>query len=59
MGMLNNKELVDAFINNTSDGQWDWEINASFKIDEETARAIREEILSNRDRPDFDCALRE
>lgn len=58
MGMLTDKELVTAFINNTSDGQWDWQINASYKIDEETARAIREELLSRRG-VDFDCALRE
>jgi hypothetical protein len=43
MGMLIDRELVTAFINNTKD--WDWDLNPTYKVDPETARALREELI--------------
>lgn len=57
MGMLTDKELVIAFINNTSDR--DWDVNPSYSVDQETARAIRETLMAHNGRPDLDCALRD
>lgn len=47
MGMLTDKELVNAFINNTSDR--DWDVNPSYSVDQETARAVCEELIRYRE----------
>lgn len=47
MGMLIDRELVTAFINNTSD--WDWDLNPTYKVDPETARAVCEELMRYRE----------
>lgn len=47
MGMLIDCELITAFINNTKD--WDWDLNPTYKVDSETARALREELIRYRE----------
>lgn len=44
--MLSDKELVMALIINLEG--WDWDINSTFKIDEETAKALVKEFRSGR-----------
>lgn len=47
MGMLIDRELVTAFINNIKN--WDWDIAPSYKVDSETARAVCEELIRYRE----------
>lgn len=45
--MLSHEDLVNAFITNT--GDWDFTLSPTFGIDEETAIAVRDELLRGKD----------
>lgn len=46
MGMLNDKDAVNAFIDNTLDREWN--INPGMSVDEDTAKAVVRELLTMR-----------
>lgn len=47
MGMLSDEDAITAFINNVNDRRW--EVAPSMSVDEQTAKAIVEELERLRD----------
>ena len=57
MGMLTDREMVEALIVNLK--SWDWDINTKFDIDQTTGEALVKEYQRLKGKADFDCALRD